>query len=186
MINLRGLDGQPEERRAVLAGMGRQLARRGPDDEQFFDDGHLAFVFRRLAVVDLEGGRQPFWNEDGTVLAAVNGEIYNHRELRRELADRHTFRTDSDCEVVVHLYEEYGDAFPERLNGMFAILLWDTRQRRLLLVRDRLGIKRPRARHRARPDRADLRARRPLPARRASPAGRTGRCAAGGSLLVPG
>lgn len=141
MIDLGGLSGTREERLSVLDAMGRQLARRGPDDEQFYDDGLLSFVFRRLAIIDLEGGRQPLWNEDHTVLAAVNGEIYNHHELRDGLRQRHRFRSNSDCEVVVHLYEDRGEDFLDCLNGMFAILVWDLRKRRLLLARDRMGIK---------------------------------------------
>jgi len=140
-INLRGLPGDPEQRRAWLRAMGRQLARRGPDDEQFYDDGRLALVFRRLSVIDIEGGRQPMWNEDRSVLTAVNGEIYNHEHLRRSLEHRHRFTTRSDSEVIVHLYEDLGDAFLGELNGMFAMVAWDTRRRRLLLARDRLGIK---------------------------------------------
>ncbi|MDB5071551.1 MAG: hypothetical protein JWM87_2662 [Candidatus Eremiobacteraeota bacterium] len=136
-----GAPAEPVERRALLRRMGEQLARRGPDDERFFDDGTIAFVFRRLAVVDVAGGRQPLHGEHRPIVGAVNGEIYNHGALRAELAGRHTFASRSDCEVVVHLYEEHGTAFLERLNGMFALLLWDGERRRGLLARDRLGIK---------------------------------------------
>jgi asparagine synthase (glutamine-hydrolysing) len=121
--------------------MGRQLERRGPDDQQIHDDETLSLVFRRLSIVDIRHGRQPFYNEDRSVVAVVNGEIYNHQELRGELAGRHGFATASDCEVVLHLYEERGLDFLSRLNGMFAIALWDIRRQRLLLARDRLGIK---------------------------------------------
>jgi asparagine synthase (glutamine-hydrolysing) len=121
--------------------MGAQLARRGPDDEQLYDDGTLALVFRRLSIIDLAGGRQPLWNERRDILAVVNGEIYNHDELRNELQTRHTFRTRSDSETVLHLYEEEGPRALDRLLGMFALAIWDLRQRRLLLARDRLGIK---------------------------------------------
>jgi asparagine synthase (glutamine-hydrolysing) len=131
----------PAERAAILRAMSRQLARRGPDDETFFDDGALALAFRRLAIVDVGGGRQPIWNEDGSRFVAVNGEIYNHRELRRGLRDGHRFTTASDAEVVLHLFEEHGPELLPRLNGMFAIVLWDSREQRLTLARDRLGIK---------------------------------------------
>ena len=131
----------PPERAAILRAMARQLARRGPDDETLFDDGSLAFAFRRLAVVDVAGGRQPIWNEDGRVFVAVNGEIYNHRELRERLRDDHRFATRSDAEVVLHLYEERGADLLPLLDGMFAVALWDARARRLTLARDRLGIK---------------------------------------------
>ncbi|RCX30348.1 asparagine synthase (glutamine-hydrolyzing) [Thioalbus denitrificans] len=129
------------ERRRILARMGQRLARRGPDDEQFYDDGVLSLVFRRLAIIDPGTGRQPIWNEDESILVAVNGEIYNHRELRARLAGGHAFRTRSDSEVVLHLYEELGEECLRELNGMFAILVWDRRRQKLLLARDRLGIK---------------------------------------------
>jgi asparagine synthase (glutamine-hydrolysing) len=121
--------------------MGRQLSLRGPDDEQLAIDEHLAFVFRRLAIVDCEGGRQPIANEDGTLLVAINGEIYNHRELRRALRGDHRFRTNSDSEVMVHLYEERGAGALDSVIGMFAIAIWDSVKQQLFLARDRLGIK---------------------------------------------
>ena len=141
VINLDGLQGDPAQRLVHLRAMGQQLARRGPDDEQFYDDGFLSLVFRRLAIIDLDSGRQPIWNEDHSVFVAVNGEIYNHRDIRNRLNARHTFSTRSDSEVIVHLYEERGAALMEELNGMFAFLVWDRRNRCLLLARDRLGIK---------------------------------------------
>jgi len=130
-----------DEREAILAAMARQLSLRGPDDEQFFDDGLLSLVFRRLSIIDVAGGRQPMWNEDQTILAAVNGEIYNFQSLRNDLEAGHQFNSCSDSEVVLHLYEEHGDNFLQFLNGMFALLIWDTKRQRLLLARDRLGIK---------------------------------------------
>ena len=136
-----GLVRDGQHRRDILHGMGRQLARRGPDDEQLYVDPDLALIFRRLSIVDIEHGRQPLWNEDRSILAVVNGEIYNHESLRRGLAPRHQFATASDSEVVLHLYEEMGTAFLDQLSGMYAIAIWDTRHRRLILARDRLGIK---------------------------------------------
>ncbi|MEJ8568080.1 asparagine synthase (glutamine-hydrolyzing) [Elongatibacter sediminis] len=140
-LRLAGLEGDENERRDVLRAMGRQLARRGPDDEQFHDDGYLSLVFRRLSVIDVEGGRQPLWNEERNLLVTVNGEIYNHADIRSRLRDRHRFASQSDAEAAVHLFEERGEAMLDELNGMFALLVWDTRRRRLLLARDRLGIK---------------------------------------------
>jgi asparagine synthase (glutamine-hydrolysing) len=140
-INLQGLAGRPEQRLTWLRAMGQQLARHGPDDEQFYDDGVLALVFRRLSIIDLAGGRQPIWNEDHSIFAAVNGEIYNHQDIRRRLSTRHVFSTSSDSEVIVHLFEEHGASVMEELNGMFAFIVWDTSNRRLLMARDRLGIK---------------------------------------------
>ncbi len=140
-VNIEGLALDREQRLTHLRAMGQQLARRGPDDEQFYDDGYLSLVFRRLSIIDLEGGRQPLWNEDRSVLVVVNGEIYNHLDIRSQLKDRHRFSTQSDSEVIVHLYEDRGPRLMEALNGMFALLAWDTRKRHLLLARDRLGIK---------------------------------------------
>jgi len=119
------------------------IVHRGPDDEGFWADGSIALGFRRLSIVDLRSGHQPMTNEDRTVWVVFNGEIYNHRELRRQLeAAGHRFGTDhSDTEVLVHGYEEWGEALPGKLNGMFGFAIWDVRRRRLMLARDRLGIK---------------------------------------------
>jgi asparagine synthase (glutamine-hydrolysing) len=126
----------------VVARMNRRLVHRGPDSDGLFDGGEAILAARRLSIIDLDGGRQPIANEDGSVVVVQNGEIYNYRELRRELEGRgHRFATASDTEVLVHLYEEHGDAFLERLRGMFALAIWDSRERRLLLARDRFGIK---------------------------------------------
>jgi asparagine synthase (glutamine-hydrolysing) len=141
IINLNGLQGDPALRRRSLSAMGAQLALRGPDDEQFYDDGFLSLVFRRLSIIDLAGGQQPIWNEDHRILSVVNGEIFNHQQIRERLKDRHQFHSRSDSEVVVHLYEEDGAELLHELNGMYALLVWDTKDRHLLLARDRLGIK---------------------------------------------
>jgi len=133
--------------RGVLTQMTRALRHRGPDDEGFFVasyDGGVAvgLGFRRLAIIDLATGNQPIANEDASVQVVYNGEIYNYRELRAELESRgHRFATNADTEVIVHLYEELGRRCVERLNGMFAIALWDERERLLLLARDRFGKK---------------------------------------------
>ena len=135
------LDGSPAPADA-LRGMGELTIHRGPDDEGMHVDGPLAFGMRRLSIIDVAGGHQPLTNEDGTLWLVANGEIYNYRELRDDLAAKgHRFRTGSDCETILHLYEAHGDEFVERLNGMFAFALWDSRRKRLLLGRDRLGIK---------------------------------------------
>jgi asparagine synthase (glutamine-hydrolysing) len=133
--------GRPAER-GTLGRMVDSLVHRGPDEDGAWIEGDLAIGMRRLRVIDPEGGHQPMRNEDGTVQGVFNGEIYNHRELRRELEGRgHRFRTRSDTEAIVHAYEEWGAACVERFNGMFAIAVWDSRAQRLLLARDRLGIK---------------------------------------------
>jgi asparagine synthase (glutamine-hydrolysing) len=118
------------------------LFHRGPDDQGFYVDNAAALGMRRLSIIDLETGRQPMANEDGTVWVVFNGEIYNFKELRRYLQNRgHRFSTTSDTETIVHLYEEFGADLVDHLRGMFAIAVWDAARRQLLLVRDRLGIK---------------------------------------------
>ncbi len=115
---------------------------RGPDDEGIYLNGQVGLGTRRLSVIDVEGGHQPLSNEDGTIWLTCNGEVYNFTELRTSLEARgHRFATRTDTEVIVHLYEEEGPYCVERLNGMFAFALWDTRSRTLLLARDRLGEK---------------------------------------------
>jgi asparagine synthase (glutamine-hydrolysing) len=118
------------------------MAHRGPDDEGFYLQGDVALGNRRLSIIDLPGGHQPISNEDQSIWITFNGEIYNYRELRADLLKSgHQFRTSSDTEVIVHLYEEHDLACFDHLRGMFAFALWDARKQRLLLVRDRLGIK---------------------------------------------
>ncbi len=135
------LDGSPAPADALRA-MGQLTIHRGPDDEGSHVDGPLAFGMRRLSIIDVGGGHQPLANEDGTLWLIANGEIYNYRELRDDLvAKGHRFKTGSDCETILHLYELEGDAFIERLNGMYAFALWDSRRKRLLIGRDRLGVK---------------------------------------------
>ncbi len=128
---------------ARVKAMADSIPHRGPDDEGFWSDGDVALGFCRLSIVDLASGHQPMSNEDGTVWVVFNGEIYNHVALRRELeAAGHRFATDhSDTEVLVHGYEQWGEGLLPRLNGMFAFAVWDTRNHRLMLGRDRLGIK---------------------------------------------
>jgi asparagine synthase (glutamine-hydrolysing) len=127
---------------ARLETMSRTLVHRGPDSAGTHLDGPVGLAARRLAIIDLHTGDQPVANEDGTVVVVQNGEIYNYRELRAELERAgHRFRTRGDTEVLAHAYEEWGDRFPERLRGMFAVAVWDARRRRLLLARDRYGIK---------------------------------------------
>src|SRR5579859_940344 len=134
-----------EGRREHLAMMTHALAHRGPDDSaHYFDEQHRVFLgFRRLTIIDPTGGRQPMWNEDGSVCVVFNGEIYNQLELRRQLESAgHRFKTDhSDTEVLVHGYEEWGEDLPIRLNGMFAFVVWDRPRQRLFMARDRFGEK---------------------------------------------
>jgi asparagine synthase (glutamine-hydrolysing) len=125
-----------------LAAMSATLVHRGPDSDGAHVDGPIGLAARRLSIIDLETGDQPLANEDGSVVVVQNGELYNYRELRRELESQgHRFRTHGDTEVLAHLYEQHGDRFAERLRGMFAAAVWDARRQRLLLARDRFGIK---------------------------------------------
>jgi asparagine synthase (glutamine-hydrolysing) len=125
-----------------LAAMSATLVHRGPDSDGSFADGPAGLAARRLAIIDLATGDQPIANEDGRITVVQNGEIYNYRELRHELErGGHRFSTSGDTEVLVHLYEEHGERFAERLRGMFAVALWDAVRNRLVLARDRYGIK---------------------------------------------
>ncbi len=134
--------GPRANQREILHRMTHALRRRGPDDEGFYHDAHVALGIRRLSVIDLRTGQQPISNEDGTVLAALNGEIYNFRALRLELQGLgHRFQTASDAEVLVHAYETYGPECVARLDGMFAFAIWDAVRRTLVLARDRMGEK---------------------------------------------
>jgi len=127
---------------ALLVSMRDSLVHRGPDDAGIFWDGKVGLGHRRLSIVDLGGGHQPMMNEDGSIQIVFNGEIYNHKDYRPMLEDRgHRYRSVCDTETIVHLYEEFGASVVEYLRGMFAFAIWDNTQRRLLLARDRLGIK---------------------------------------------
>ena len=118
------------------------ITHRGPDEAGVWSDAHAMLAHRRLSIVDLSAGQQPLSNEDGSIWVAYNGEIYNHADVRRDLEARgHQYRTKSDTETIVHAYEEWGDECMHRFRGMFAFALWDAPRRRLLLVRDRLGVK---------------------------------------------
>jgi asparagine synthase (glutamine-hydrolysing) len=128
--------------RDVLADMNRQIAHRGPDDDGFFVDGNIGLAMRRLSIIDIRTGHQPIANEDETIWIVYNGELYNHQALRKDLEARgHRYRTRSDTETIVHLYEEHGRDCVKYLRGMFAFAIWDRGKRQLFLARDRLGIK---------------------------------------------
>ena len=127
---------------ALVQAMCRTIVHRGPDDEGVFTRTRAGLGVRRLSIIDLAGGHQPLGNEDGTVWIAHNGEVYNFPELREELISHgHRFSTRTDTETIVHAYEQWGEDFVQRLRGMFAFALWDEKEQKLLLVRDRLGIK---------------------------------------------
>src|SRR5438477_8678040 len=126
--------------RQLLEQIGAAQRHRGPDGAGYHLGPGVGLVSRRLRIIDLATGDQPLYNEDSSVAVVFNGEIYNYRELRRELELRgHRFRSQGDTEVVPHAYEEFGDQFVTHLNGMFALAVWDSKDRLLLLARDRLG-----------------------------------------------
>jgi asparagine synthase (glutamine-hydrolysing) len=128
--------------RALLQAMAATLSHRGPDGFGVHVDGEIGLAHARLAVIDVLGGAQPMSNEDGSIWVVANGEVFNYIELRKELQNAgHVFRTQSDTEVIVHAYEQYGDGFLKFINGQFALALWDASRRRVLLARDRVGIR---------------------------------------------
>ena len=132
---------EPVERETIVR-MARSIAHRGPDDEGFFIAGPVGLGFRRLSIIDLAGGHQPMSNSEETVWIIFNGEIYNYKELRAELQSKgHEFRTNSDTEVIIHGYEEWGTDVFNHLNGMFGLAIWDVQKERLILARDAMGIK---------------------------------------------
>ena len=141
MCGICGFTGSKDE--ALLKKMADAIYHRGPDEGGFFSDGKINLGIRRLSIIDVKTGHQPIHNEDNGIWAIFNGEVYNFQAIRKELELKgHKFYTDhSDSEVIVHLYEEYGDEFPNKINGMFAIALWDRAKERLLLIRDRMGVK---------------------------------------------
>src|SRR5882724_8212041 len=127
---------------AALRNMCQIMAHRGPDDDGFYTDGPAGIGMRRLSIVDLATGHQPISNEDGSLWIVFNGEIYNHLSLREQLIARgHSYRTHSDTETIIHLFEEYGRDCVQHLRGMFAFAIWDRRKRCVFIARDRLGIK---------------------------------------------
>src|SRR5208283_1009461 len=126
----------------LLKAMADSIVHRGPDDDGYYVSGNVGLGFRRLSIIDLALGHQPLSNEDGKVWIVFNGEIYNYQILRQELQGKgHVFKTNTDTEVIVHLYEEYGEECVQKLRGMFGFAIWDERQKTLFLARDRVGIK---------------------------------------------
>src|ERR1700687_1173690 len=127
---------------SLIKSMADTISHRGPDDEGYFVSGSVGLGFRRLSIIDVSGGHQPLSNEDGTIHIVFNGEIYNYQELRQILLGKgHVFRTQTDTEVIVHLYEEFGESCVDKLRGMFAFAIWDDHNQTLFLARDRVGIK---------------------------------------------
>jgi len=140
--NLDSVKSSPSTSEAVLHRMCERMKHRGPDSEGLWLDESVALGMRRLSIIDLHTGEQPVYSEDKSIVAVMNGELYNFREVRADLEKRgHKFETQTDTEILPHLYEEYGEAMLEHINGMFAFALWDKRKKKLLIARDRFGEK---------------------------------------------
>ena len=141
IVGMVNLDGRAADA-AVLERMNEAIFHRGPDEDGTYIKGHVGLAMRRLAIIDLKGGQQPITDDARTAWIVYNGEVYNYREVRKELEARgHRFHTDCDTEVVLHAYLEYGADCPKHLRGMFAFAVWDERKRELFLARDRVGKK---------------------------------------------
>ena len=122
--------------------MGNACKHRGPEQEGFYTDSFVSLCCERLKIQDLsESAKQPIHNEDETIWVVLNGEIYNFKELRHQLETNHQFYTESDTEVIVHAYEEFGEDCLQKLDGMFAFAIWDTKRKKIFIARDRLGVK---------------------------------------------
>lgn len=135
-------NGYPGDRQAVIKAMADRITHRGPDQDDYYVDEEIALGFRRLSIIDLEGGSQPLQNEDGSMVLTYNGEVYNYREIREDLLARgHIFKTQTDSEVILHGYEEYGAEILQKLRGMYAFVIWDRKARKLFGARDIFGIK---------------------------------------------
>lgn len=130
-----------EEKETIITEMASKIIHRGPDSEGIYADDNIAIAFRRLSIIDLEGGSQPIYNEDGTKLIFFNGEIYNYLELKEELEKKYTFKTKTDTEVILHGFEEYGKEVVNKLRGMFSFVIWDIKNKEMFGARDPFGIK---------------------------------------------
>ena len=142
MCGFTGYISNKRNKKEIITSMCDMIKHRGPDDFSYYVDKYLALGFRRLSIIDLKNGRQPIKNEDGNLVITFNGEIYNYQELRNDLIKRgHIFKTNTDTEVIIHGYEEYGDSIVTKLRGMFAFVIWDKQKQELFGARDQFGIK---------------------------------------------
>ena len=141
MCGITGLVSNEKNKKIIIKKMTDRIIHRGPDAEGYYIDRNVALGHRRLSIIDLSNGKQPMYNEDNTVVVVFNGEIYNYIELKNELSKKHTFKTNSDTEVLVHGYEEYQEDLPKHLRGMFAFAIWDKKNKTLFAARDHFGIK---------------------------------------------
>ena len=137
-----GIFGFNWEDKVLLKSMNSVLIHRGPDDDAFYNDKNISLGMRRLSIIDLKKGIYPVKNESEDIIAIFNGELYNYKEIRSSLIKKgHKFITDCDAEIIPHAFEEYGENFISKLNGQFAICMYDIKNKKLFLFRDRLGIK---------------------------------------------
>ena len=142
MCGICGFTGQIEQREDTIRRMTEVITHRGPDDDGYYSDDYISMGFRRLSIIDLENGKQPITNEKGNLVLTYNGEIYNYKELKKELEELgHHFSTTSDSEVLVHAFEEWGEDMFEKLRGMFAFAIYNTETKAIFLARDFFGIK---------------------------------------------
>ena len=143
MCGINGFANYNNESQALIRQMNNKIRHRGPDDEGFYMDESISLGHRRLSIIDLsEKGKQPIFNEDRSLCIIFNGEIYNFQELKKELEKKgHKFLSQTDTEVVLHLFEEYKEDCPKHLNGIFAFAIWDIKNKELFLFRDRIGVK---------------------------------------------
>lgn len=141
MCGFVGYINKKEKKQDIIKSMNDMIIHRGPNDESYYTDDDVSLAFRRLSIIDLENGRQPMMNEDESIVIVFNGEIYNFQELRGKLEKKHTFKNNSDTEVILHGYEEYGKDIVKHLRGMFAFVIWDKNKKELFGARDHFGIK---------------------------------------------
>ena len=142
MCGFAGFTGYLENGEEVLTNMMNKIIHRGPDSAGQHIDGKAYMGFRRLSIIDLDNGSQPMYNEDRKIVITFNGEIYNHQDLRKDLIEKgHTFANNSDTEVLIHAYEEYGEDMLSKLRGMFAFVIWDSEKETIFAARDFFGIK---------------------------------------------
>ena len=142
MCGFVGFTGQLSQGETVLKNMMDAIIHRGPDSAGMHVDENVSLGFRRLSIIDLDSGTQPMYNETGDIVIVFNGEIYNHGELREELIkEGHVFSNNADTEVIIHGYEQYGEGKLQKLRGMFAFVIWDSKKKKLFAARDFFGIK---------------------------------------------
>ena len=141
MCGITGIVSKREDKEEIVKKMNEKIKHRGPDDEGIYTDEFVSLGHRRLSIIDLKGGHQPMFNDDKSIVVVFNGEIYNYIELKAELKDKYKFKTNSDTEVLVYGYEEWGSELPKHLRGMFAFAIWDKNNKTLFMARDGFGIK---------------------------------------------